>query len=241
MAEKMRTMTSRRDGRGDDDDDDNDDEGAPSNEVRWEYSVDYCDAASFASSKFESLWTKRHRRGGTSGGGGGPPRFQFTDVGGGVVVGATTAINLEGIREALERSGVAHRQQESFPSEPAPELEAKRPPPQPKTTAMGSSGGEMIKAASDVDPFGNNDVIHCGGSTLAGGAATTTTTNNNAAAAELLPSDEDAAMPSYSRRRPVDDEHYCRGNHHGSRTTRNYAAHQSEFDDLEDEFETLDD
>jgi hypothetical protein len=141
----------------------------------------------------------------------------------------------------LEKSGVAHRQQELFPSEPAPELEAKRPPPQPKTTAMGGSGGEMIKAASNVDPFGNNDVIHCGGSSLAGGAATTTTTNNDAAAAELLPSDEDAAMPSYSRRRPVDDEYYCRGNHHGSRTTRNYAAHQSEFDDLEDEFETLDD
>ena len=49
-------------------------------------------------------------------------------------------INLNGIHEALERSGVAHRQRESFPSEPAPELEAKRPPPQPKTTAMGGSG-----------------------------------------------------------------------------------------------------
>jgi hypothetical protein len=48
-------------------------------------------------------------------------------------------VNLNGIHEALERSGVAHRQQESFPSEPAPELVAKRPPPpppQPKTTAM---------------------------------------------------------------------------------------------------------
>ena len=106
---------------------------------------------------------------------------------------------------------------------------------------MGGSGGKTIKAASDVDPFGNNDVIHCGGSSLAGGAATMTTTNNDAAAAELLPSDEDAAMSSYSRRRPVDGEYYCHGNHHGSRTTRNYAAHQSEFDDLEDEFETLDD
>ena len=157
MAEKMRTMTSRRDGRGDDDDDDNDDEGAPSNEVRWEYSVDYCDAASFASSKFESLWTKRHRRGGTSGGGGGPPRFRFTDVGGGVVVGATTAINLDGIHEALERSGVAHRQRESFPSEPAPELEAKRPPPQPKTTAMGGSGGGGKDKGGDLRRSGNDD------------------------------------------------------------------------------------
>ena len=55
MAEMMRAMTSHRDGHGDDDDDDNDDEGAPSNEVHWEYSVDYCDAASFASSKLESL------------------------------------------------------------------------------------------------------------------------------------------------------------------------------------------
>ena len=100
----------------------------------------------------------------------------------------------------------------------------------------------MIKAASGVDPFGNNNVIHRGGLSLAGGAATTaTTTNNDAAAAKLLPSDKDAAMPSYSRRRPVDDEHYCRRNHHGSRTTCNYAAPQSEFDDLEDEFETLDD
>jgi hypothetical protein len=82
---------------------------------------------------------------------------------------------------------------------------------------MGGSGGEMIKAASGVDPFGNNDVIHRGGSSLAGGAATTTTTtNNDAAAAKLLPSDEDAAMPSYSRRQPVNDEHYCRRNHHGS-------------------------
>ena len=60
MVEKMRTMTSRRDSRGNDSDDDNDDEGAPSNEVRCEYSVDYCNAASFASSKFESLWTKCH-------------------------------------------------------------------------------------------------------------------------------------------------------------------------------------
>ena len=58
MAEKMRAMTSRRDGRGDDDAAYNDDEGAPSNEVHWEYSVDYCDAANFASSKLESLWTK---------------------------------------------------------------------------------------------------------------------------------------------------------------------------------------
>ena len=33
MAEKMRAMTSHRDGRGDDDDDDNDDDGAPLNEV----------------------------------------------------------------------------------------------------------------------------------------------------------------------------------------------------------------
>jgi hypothetical protein len=122
------TTTGRRD---DDDDDDDDGDGAPSNEVRWEYSVDYCDAAGFASSKFESLWTKRHRRGGTNGGGGGggggPPRFRFADVGGVVVVvGATPAINLNGIREALERSGAAHRRRESLPSEPAPELEAKR-------------------------------------------------------------------------------------------------------------------
>jgi hypothetical protein len=212
MAEKMHAMTSRRDGRGDNDDDDNDDKG------QWEYSVDYCDTAGFSSSKFESLWTKCHRRGGTSGGGGGPLRFRFANVGGGgVVVGAPTAINLKGIHEALERSGVAHRQRESFPSESAPELEAKRPPSQPKTTGMGGSGGEMIKAASGVDPFGNNDVIHRGGSSLAGGAATTTTTtNNDAAAAKLLPSDEDAAMPSYSRRQPVNDEHYCRRNHHGS-------------------------
>jgi hypothetical protein len=108
--------------------------------------------------------------------------------------------------------------------------------------------------------------IHCGGSSLAGGTATTKTANNDAAAAaksfllthdpnrpdnhvfdygakeeELLPSDKDAAMPSYLRRRPVNDEHDCRGNHHGSRTTHNYAAPQSEFDDLEDEFKTLDD
>jgi hypothetical protein len=97
---------------------------------------------------------------------------------------------------------------------------------------MGGGGCEMIKAASGVNPFGNNDAIHRGGSSLAGGAATTTTTNNYAASAaesfllthdlnlpdnhtfdygakeeELLPSDEDVAMPSYSRRRPVDDEH----------------------------------
>jgi hypothetical protein len=98
--------------------------------------------------------------------------------------------------------------------------------------------------------------IHCGGSSLAGGTATTTTANNNAAAAksfllthdpnrqdnhafdygakeeELLPSDKDAAMPSYLRRWPVNDEHDRRGNHHGSRTTHNYAAPQSEFNDL---------
>jgi hypothetical protein len=43
MAEKMRAMTSHHDSRGDDDDNDN--EGAPSNEVCWEYSVDYCNAA----------------------------------------------------------------------------------------------------------------------------------------------------------------------------------------------------
>ncbi len=36
--------------------------------------------------------------------------------------------------------------------------------------------------------------------------ATTTTTNKDAPAAKLLPSDEDAAMPSYSRRQPIDDE-----------------------------------
>ena len=77
-------------------------------------------------------------------------------------------INPNGIHEALERSGVVHRQRESFPSEPAPELEAKRPPPQPKMTVMGGSGGEMIKAVICVNP------------------ATTTTTNNDAAAAELL-------------------------------------------------------
>ena len=104
---------------------------------------------------------------------------------------------------------------------------------------MGGSSGKMMKAASGIDRFGNNDVIHRGGSSLAGGAATTTTTNNNATAPELLPSDEDAAMPSNSRRRPIDDAHSCRHNYHGSRTTRNYAAPQSEFDDLEDEFETL--
>ena len=262
----MCEMTSHRDGRGDDNDDDNDDKGAPLNKVRWEYSDNYCDATGFALSKFKSLWTKRHRRGGTRGGGGGPPRFRFADIGGGVVVGATTAINLNGIHEALEMSGAAHRQRESFPLEPAPELEAKRPPPQPKTTVMGGGGGEMIKAASGVNPFDNNDVIHRGGSSLAGGAATTTTTNNDAASAaesfllthdpnrpdnnafdygakedELLPSDEDAAMPSYSRRWPVDDSHYCRRNHHGSQRTHNYAAPQSEFDDLEDKIETLDD
>jgi hypothetical protein len=100
MAEKMHTMTSRRD------DNDKDDEGVPSNKVRWEYSVDYCDAAGFALSKFELLWTKRHRHGGASGGGGCPPRFQFANVGGSVVIGATTAINLIGIHEALEKSGV---------------------------------------------------------------------------------------------------------------------------------------
>ena len=75
MAEKMRAMTSHRDGRGDDDDDDNDDEGAPSNEVSWEFSIDYCNASGFTSSKIESLWTKHHQHGGTSGGGGGPKRF----------------------------------------------------------------------------------------------------------------------------------------------------------------------
>ena len=100
---------------------------------------------------------------------------------------------------------------------------------------------QMIKAVSDVNPFGNNDMIHRGGSSLEGGVATTMTTNNNAAASELLPSDEDKAMPSYSRRRPVDDKHYCRRNHHGSQKMRNYATPQSEFDDLEDEFEMLDD
>ena len=39
MAEKMRAMTSRRDSRGNNDAAYNDDKGAPSNEVRWEYSV----------------------------------------------------------------------------------------------------------------------------------------------------------------------------------------------------------
>ena len=84
------------------------------------------------------------------------------------ILGATTAISLNGIREALERSGAAHRRRESLPSEPASELEAKRPPPQPKMTVMGGSGGEMIKAVICVNP------------------ATTTTTNNDAAAAKLL-------------------------------------------------------
>jgi hypothetical protein len=116
---------------------------------------------------------------------------------------------------------VAHRQRESFLSEPALELEAKRLTPQPKTTAMCSRGGEMITAWSGSDPFGNNHMIHRGESSLAGGAATTTTTNNNAADAVLLPSDEDAVMPSYSG--PVNDEHYCHCNHHGSQTTRNYT------------------
>ena len=150
MAEKMCAMTSRRDGRGNNDAAYNDDEGAPSNEVRWEYSV------------------KRHRRGGTSGGGGGPPRFRFADVNG-VVIGVTIAINpinLNGIHEALERSGAAHRQRESFPLEPAPPM--KRPLLLPKTTAMGGSGGETIKAASGVDPpwwiviggWGGNDDDH---------------------------------------------------------------------------------
>ncbi len=69
----MSVMTSHHDGHGDDNN--NDDEGAPLNEVRLEYSIDYCNASGFASSKFESLWTKRHRRGGTSGCGGSPPRF----------------------------------------------------------------------------------------------------------------------------------------------------------------------
>jgi hypothetical protein len=133
-----------------------------------------------------------------------------------------SAINLNGIHEALlDRSGVAHRQPESFLSEPALELEAKRLTPQPKMTVMCSRGGEMITAGSGVDPFGNKDMIHRGESSLAGGAATTTTTNNDAADAVLLPSDEDAAMPSYSG--PVNDEHYCRCNHHGSQTTRNYT------------------
>ena len=148
MAEKMRAMTNHHDSHGDNDD--NDDEGVPSNEVGWEYSVDYCDAAGFASSKFESLWSKRHQRGGTSGGSGSPPRFRFPDVGGGDVLGAMTAINPNGIHEVLERSGVVHRQRKLFPLEPTPELEAKRPPPQEKTTAMGGSGSEMIIAASGV-------------------------------------------------------------------------------------------
>jgi hypothetical protein len=128
-----------------------------------------------------------------------------------------SAINLN----LLERSGVAHRQRESFLSEPALELEAKRLKRQPKTTAMCSRGGEMITTGSGVDPFGNNDMIHRCESSLAGEAATTTTTNNDAADAVLLPLDEDAAMPSYSR--PFNDEHYCRCNHHGSQTTRNYT------------------
>ena len=66
-------------------------------------------------------------------------------------------INLNGIHEALERSGVAHRQRESFPSEPAPELEAKRPPPQPKTTAMGGSGGGGKDKGGDLRRSGNDD------------------------------------------------------------------------------------
>ena len=51
-------------------------------------------------------------------------------------------------------------------------------PPQPKTIVMGGSGGEMIKLASGVDPFGNNNVIHHGRLSLplAGGVAMTTTT-----------------------------------------------------------------
>jgi hypothetical protein len=103
-----------------------------------------------------------------------------------------STINLNSIHEALlERSGVAQRQRESFPSKPALELEAKRLTPQPKTTAMCSRGGEMITAGSGIDPFGNNYMIHCGESSLAGGAATTTSTNNDAADAVLLLSDED--------------------------------------------------
>ena len=119
----MRAMTSHHDSHGDKDD--NDDEGVPLNEVSWEYSADYCNAAGFASSKFESLC-----------------------------------------------------QRKLFLSDPAPELEAKWLPPQPKTIVMGGSGGEMIKLASGVDPFGNNDVIHHGGLSLplAGGVAMTTTT-----------------------------------------------------------------
>ncbi len=93
-------------------------------------------------------------------GGGSPPIFQFADIGGGVVFGATTAINLNGIHEALERSGAVHGQQESFPSESVSELEAKRPMPQPKTTEMGGGGGEILKAASGVDRFGKNYAIH---------------------------------------------------------------------------------
>jgi hypothetical protein len=104
-----------------------------------------------------------------------------------------SAINLNGIHEALlDRSGVAQRQRESFPSKPALELEAKRLTPQPKTTAMCSRGGEMITAGSGFDPFGNSYMIHCGELSLAGGAAMTTSTNNDAADAVLLPSDEDA-------------------------------------------------
>jgi hypothetical protein len=55
---------------------------------------------------------------------------------------------------------------------------------------MCSRGGETITAGSSVDPFGNNDMIHRGESSLACGAATTKTTNNDAADAVLLPSDE---------------------------------------------------
>jgi hypothetical protein len=123
----------------------------------------------------------------SSGGGGSPPIFRFVDIdiGGGVVFGATTAINLNGIHNALEMSGAAHRQRESFPSEPASELEAKRPTPQPKTTVMGGGGGEMIKAASGFDPFGNNDAIHLCRSSLAGGGRAVPTTNNDAASAAV--------------------------------------------------------
>ena len=79
---------------------------------------------------------------------------------------AINTINLNGIHEALERSGAAHCQRESFPLEPAPPM--KRLPLLPKTTAMGGSGGETIKAASDVDPprwiviggWGGNDDDH---------------------------------------------------------------------------------
>jgi hypothetical protein len=57
---------------------------------------------------------------------------------------------------------------------------------------------------------------------------------------DLLPLDEDVAAPSSSRCLLADDD---RRHHHDGRTARNHCAvaSQLDFDDPEDEFETLDD